>query len=88
MPLDLGDIQLTYEKFIDVLLNVELASYQTLKVACYLTEYDSWEDGSPSLREILYKNGFSLEPLGEIEKGTNYYFYDDFIMKVMKNSKR
>lgn len=77
MSLDIPDIQYSYEHFINNLVNLELSPYHTLKIACYLTEYETWDVGAPSLIDVLERNRFKIENLGEIKKGIIEYFENE-----------
>jgi len=77
MTLDIPDVIYTYEHFINNLVNLELSSYHTLKIACFLTEYETWDVGATSLTDVLERNGFKIHNLGEIKKGIIEYFVNE-----------
>lgn len=97
MPFVIRDREYSYEDFIDVILRVELEPYRNFKLACYLTDFDNWYDGEPSLEEMLTRNGFLVQDLGDIKRGLidyddkstlkklklSFYFYLDESTKVL-----
>jgi hypothetical protein len=58
----------TYGTFIDTLIEVELDENRQLKVSCFLTEFTNWNEGNPSLEDILLKYECTLQDIGEIKR--------------------
>jgi hypothetical protein len=81
MTFEIPDQEYTYENFINQILQIELEPYHNFKVSCFLTEFNNWIEGYPSLTEILNRNNFIIQDLGDIKRGLiDYYDKDQLLM--------
>lgn len=76
MTFQVRDGDYSHDDFIEVLLNTELEEYHTLKVSCFLTEFNNWDEGETSLRDIFKKYNSIIQDLGAIKRAI-FPFFDE-----------
>lgn len=74
MSLKIPSRNYSYKEFYDQLIIQELEPNRTLKTCCYLTNFNTWEDGPFSLTDIFRYHGFDIQDLGRIKRLFKPYF--------------
>jgi hypothetical protein len=74
-----------FDEFLNNIIVQELPSYNTFKIACYLTDYNDWNSKNTnnlSLTELFEINRFKLENLGEIKRIIQLYYDKDINKEI------
>ena len=60
----------TFESFVNQFLAQELPPFTRPKIACFLTDFSTWEGRFTSLEKVLKGYGIKIEKLGKEERLT------------------
>jgi hypothetical protein len=76
----------TFESFIETIISMKLPPPTRLKIACFLTHFTQWDgDRIPSLKAIFNSRAIRIEPMGDINMLSGWYFDREWKEKRLAN---